>query len=315
MKKSIDNNFLLKVLEEAVLKAGDFALNFTKKKEEFCFWEKNKTTGTDGYKKEKSLVSTIDFKVQKIITDYISDKVSDTSNLGLLAEEQDAELKKFNVNNIFTPGKYTILIDPIDGTANYCQRFLNNGKPSAKHNFWSVSVALLNGKETIGGIIYYPALKKLLLKTCKGHGLWLNKKRIFLDNYLENFKPNNPIRVSGTIKDSFRKNFKYIPEYGSFTVSFLGLLKGGIRNSKIYIPELNCIPKIKAYIGKNIDILDLGCCELAYIEAGGEIFDKELNSISMFDHLDRFHHQFIIRKSFVMTSSNKYASKLINFYT
>lgn len=297
MKNKIDHKSLLKVLEEAVLQAGDFALNFPTGNKNLVFKKKHQALGTKGYRKEKALVSEVDFKVQKIITDYISGQFSDTSEIGLLTEEYDSDLEKFNTDNLFLPRKYTILIDPIDGTANYCQRFPTTAR------FWSVSVALAFGKEIIGGVIYYPDLGKLLLKTCKDEGLWLNGKLVILDNPVENFKPSDPIRVSGTIREKNRKKFRNIPHFGSFTVCFLGLLKGGMKNSKKYTPELNSIPTIKAYIGQNIDILDLGCCALAYKEAGGKILNGKHDQIHDIP-LNELNSEFNLKKSFVMAAVN-----------
>lgn len=59
------------------------------------------------------------------------------------------------------------LVDPLDGTNNYM-----NDLP-----FYAVSVALVQGKKPLAGVVYAPALKKLFLGA-RGKGAYLGKERL-----------------------------------------------------------------------------------------------------------------------------------------
>jgi myo-inositol-1(or 4)-monophosphatase len=59
------------------------------------------------------------------------------------------------------------IIDPLDGTSNYLQHF----------PFWSISIALRQGSETVAGIIYEP-LRDLFFTAERGAGAFRNGTRV-----------------------------------------------------------------------------------------------------------------------------------------
>src|SRR5258708_3553736 len=61
----------------------------------------------------------------------------------------------------------TWIVDPLDGTSNYLQRF----------PVWSISIALRQGKEMIAGVIYEP-LRELFFTAQRGAGAFRNGTRM-----------------------------------------------------------------------------------------------------------------------------------------
>lgn len=80
----------------------------------------------------------------------------------------------------------TWIIDPIDGTANFVR----------KMPITCISVGLVVNKEQVIGIVYNPFLNELY-SAIKGHGAYLNSKRIFCSG------------VEGIIQKKKSKNFDY----------------------------------------------------------------------------------------------------------
>ncbi|HDI72919.1 MAG TPA: inositol monophosphatase, partial [Candidatus Altiarchaeales archaeon] len=89
---------------------------------------------TVGYKKDGSIVTDADIKSEKVIKSILNREFPDYSFLG---EESGMEDRS---------SEYTWLIDPLDGTTNYC----------IKNPFFNVSIALAYKEEPILGVVYYP---------------------------------------------------------------------------------------------------------------------------------------------------------------
>ena len=66
----------------------------------------------------------------------------------------------------------TWIIDPLDGTSNYLQHF----------PFWSISIALRSGGETVLGLIYEP-LRDLFFTAERGAGAFKNGERIRVSSH------------------------------------------------------------------------------------------------------------------------------------
>lgn len=66
----------------------------------------------------------------------------------------------------------TWIIDPLDGTSNYLQHF----------PFWSISIALRSGGETVAGLIYEP-LRELFFTAERGAGAFRNGERIRVSSH------------------------------------------------------------------------------------------------------------------------------------
>ena len=307
MKLPLSLEMLLDTLERGVVDAGNYAhVARADATEPVMDKQFDGESFHDEYVREKMAVSSMDTEVQNHLLSYLIRELPRVDTVGVLAEETDTStvplLGHFSHHELFTAGQYTILIDPIDGSRNYM-----NGSPN-----WSVIAAVLRGREMVGGVIYYPALGAdgILLRTWKGGGMWLNGERVLLDAPQSDFSVEHPIRVSGSLGDqSIRKIFPNIPSYGSFSVAFLGLISGGLCKPDIH--QLSNIPYAKAYVGENIDILDLGCCALAYAEAGGVVADGSGEPIVLFDHAAPSGNRVRIMKFFVMAKHVDYVLSLI----
>lgn len=134
-------------------------------------------------KEDRSLVTDIDKKSEKIIVDIIHDAFP---SHGILAEES---------GNDNSTGEYLWIIDPIDGTHNYIREI----------PLYGVSIGVVHKEHIIAGVIYLPAFDALYVAE-KGSGA---------------FKNNRPIRVSGKADlhectlcydSSFRNNGQYMTD-------------------------------------------------------------------------------------------------------
>ncbi|RLI88201.1 MAG: inositol monophosphatase [Candidatus Altiarchaeales archaeon] len=110
---------------------------------------------TVGYKKDGSIVTDADIKSEKVIKSILNREFPDYSFLG---EESGMEDRS---------SEYTWLIDPLDGTTNYC----------IKNPFFNVSIALAYKEEPILGVVYYPFQDELFYAE-KGRGAHLNDEKI-----------------------------------------------------------------------------------------------------------------------------------------
>jgi myo-inositol-1(or 4)-monophosphatase len=108
------------------------------------------------FKSGHDLVTEMDKKSEEIIIKKI---VESFPNHSIFAEESG--MKK-------NDSEYCWYIDPLDGTNNY----------AAGIAYFSISIALVKGDETIIGVIYNPITKQKF-SAVKGQGAFLNGKTIF----------------------------------------------------------------------------------------------------------------------------------------
>lgn len=107
------------------------------------------------FKEDTSIVTQSDKESEEIIKKILARDFPDYSIIG----EETGMTKNSGVR--------TWCIDPIDGTRNFA-----NGIP-----FFAISIALINEKEPIVGVIYNPTTKSLFYAE-KGKGAYLNDKKI-----------------------------------------------------------------------------------------------------------------------------------------
>jgi myo-inositol-1(or 4)-monophosphatase len=131
-----------------------FVTNLAKKAGKIAmqgFHKKKKLSYKTGYE----VVTQYDHKVEKMLVKEIRKKYPDHNILG-----EEFEYEK-------TDSKYTWVIDPIDGTANYAR-----GIP-----IFSVSICLLEKNEPILNVTYDPTRDHMYYAK-KGKGAFLNNKRL-----------------------------------------------------------------------------------------------------------------------------------------
>lgn len=285
-------HFHTNLLKRVVIKAGDYALemqNKIRKENRFNFQGNN-------YLNEKNAFSKVDYEVQDMIIKEFVDVFSE--KVGLIVEEKidDSILEKFSHFGQLSENKYTIILDPIDGTKNY-----NEGR-----KFWGISFSIFYGNEPVYGIIYYPAFN-IILEAEKNKGLKINGELVNIINNIE-YENHHLIRLSGSLKDKKEKMKKRFPEdnlnYGSLVCTFLSMIS---ENSNNFYGKKG----YNSYVGGNSFIWDLGSCSLAWKEAGGVVTDWKGNHINPFSDIDKNMKQKI---PFIMAPNIYYANKLILFF-
>ncbi len=104
-------------------------------------------------KADKDLVTEVDLYVEKYLIKNLS-RIE--PSFGFMAEEENT--KRPN-------GLYYWVIDPIDGTNNYAHTY----------PFFCISIALVEGKRPIMGIVYDPVRDEMFWAGNDGQGAFLNK--------------------------------------------------------------------------------------------------------------------------------------------
>lgn len=112
------------------------------------------------FKNRKDIVTTTDKKVEELIIRRISRQYPSHDILG-----EETGRSRARMSN--PSEKYLWIIDPIDGTTSFF-----HDQP-----FYSISIALKKGEQTVIGGVYAPALDQLFLAQ-KGSGAFLNGKPI-----------------------------------------------------------------------------------------------------------------------------------------
>jgi myo-inositol-1(or 4)-monophosphatase len=116
-------------------------------------------SATVSEKSNKDLVTDADVAAQQVIQAVITKSFPDHAFVG---EEADANKDLSKLSD-----RLCWVVDPIDGTANYVHR-LNN---------FAVSIAVAKGMQSLVGVVYDP-MSDEMFTAVKGHGAWLNDRRI-----------------------------------------------------------------------------------------------------------------------------------------
>ncbi|MBN1149597.1 hypothetical protein JXA84_00065 [candidate division WOR-3 bacterium] len=282
-----------------VKKAGKIALQYG---ENLSVKQKSMDTALDAEKsffEEKSVVTEADLAVQDYLISEISKEYP--GKMDVIAEE----ISSFYPKNAFLSWckieKYTLLIDPIDGTKNYADWTKDRSK---KSKLWAVSLCVLKNTDPFFGIMHFPCLgEDSCIITGKGKKTLFNNTEIRI-NSDKAFNENDVGRISTVMGESGRKLNDFLQRNsfnpGSFTGTFLALLLNTSFEKAEFYPLLKELPPYAFYAGKNIDILDLSCSTLAYKEAGGLVCDSSGKEINPFDFVvkNEARSAFIVDKNF-----------------
>jgi len=188
-------------------------------------------------KSDRNLVTDIDLKADKVITEKIRKYFSSDN---ILSEE--SSLSNFESD-------YTWIIDPLDGTHNYIHNI----------DIFGVSVAVAYKDEGIIGIIYMPLTNELYVAQ-KDKGAFCNNKRIQVsDRDIKNATMvyDSSIRLD---KESMLKNLSVLTDK-VFNIRMLGCTV----RSLSYIAE----GKAEMEIEYNDEVWDYAAGLLLVEEAGG----------------------------------------------
>lgn len=263
--------------------------------------EKTIDTTDQDVQREKRAFSVIDSIVQNMIVENLGSEFPKQMNI--VVEEKDETGQKlieryFLKNNALEEGTQTLVIDPIDGSAN----FLDQG------DFWAVSIALLSGTEAVHGAMYFPNLN-ILLAAEKDQGTSLNGKRLTISPELA-FAPEQPVRISGSIGEKAKDWIAHTTKNrhtGSLCTTFLSLLATVCSD-----PLAPLLPPCYAYIGGNALLYDLGAGPLLWQEAGGVIGDLAGNAINPYATVSSDQvGDLRVKKIFLMTPNIEYGEGLL----
>ncbi|MFT4304338.1 MAG: inositol monophosphatase family protein [Candidatus Woesearchaeota archaeon] len=254
----------------------------------------------------KSSFSYVDATVQRLIIDEV---LKLYPKMGVICEEK---LEDFpNHLGLLVEGKYTLIIDPIDGTRNYLAKTPDNefhNELKNKYNYWGVSVAIAYGNEIIAGVINYPALN-IVLKTIKGNGTFINNQQIRLNKNLV-FSEIDPIHTSsfaGITEPHLWGSFPDVRDLltSASVTNFLCLLNG---SSKEHVSYIDNFPKFKAFIARDVTAWDTGCIPLAYQEAGGIVVDELGEDINPFMYIknDPKRKEIVLNTKFMLVPNQNY---------
>lgn len=197
----------------------------------------------------------IDIKsgVADLVTEY--DKgIQEQLKVGLKSILPEAKfIGEEGSNDELTDEGYAFIVDPIDGTTNFVKDY----------HMSAISVALLNGKDVVAGVVYNPYLDETFY-AIKGEGAFCNGKRISVSS-----QPIDKALVifgsSPYDKSLFPKTIEVLSEY------FYKVLD--IRRSGSAALDLCCIASGRAdlFFELQISPWDFAAGKLLVEEAGGVV--------------------------------------------
>ena len=196
--------------------------------------------------------------VQKERMDYASEVDSDAEKViikelrraypdyGFVGEESGAQIN----------GRYTFVIDPLDGTSNYLRGFPH----------YCVSIALVDNGEPIDAVIFDP-LRNELFTASRGGGAVLNDKKIRVADRKDlggtvvctGFPPRERARASAQLKclDSLLVQAEDVRRTGSAALDLAYVACG----------------RLDAYFEAGVKAWDIAAGVLLVREAGGKVCD------------------------------------------
>ncbi|MFN3871878.1 MAG: inositol monophosphatase family protein [Ignavibacterium sp.] len=202
----------------------------------------------------KNLVTEIDKKSEKAITDFIRKKYPSHS---ILAEE-GGESK--------SSSEYLWVIDPLDGTTNFA-----HGLP-----IFSVSIGLQYKGETVAGVVY-DVMRDVIYSAEKGSGAFENGKKISVNS--------NEIIEESLLVTGFPYNVAENPE--KVFERFIEMLKVARAVRRLGSAAIDfCYVANGVFDGfweVHLNPWDICAGKLIVEEAGGKVTDFNGNQISIFN--------------------------------
>lgn len=156
------------------------------------------------------------------------------------------------------------VLDPVDGTTNLIHDYKNS----------AISLALLDKKEVIAGIIYDPYLNEMYFAE-KGKGAYLNEQPIHVSNAKSMSESLIAIGTSPYYKNEAADNFK---TFEKIYMDCQDIRRTG--SAALDLAHIAC-GRIEGYLEKKLKIWDFAAGALIVREAGGCVFDYEGNDRTM----------------------------------
>jgi len=234
---------LINLVDAAVL-AKEWALNAGKMQKEKLrnkdFKVNTKSTVTD-------LVTEIDLLSEEMIRAKIEKNYPDHNIMG---EESDFADKN---------SKYTWVIDPLDGTNNY----------ASSYPIYCVSIALKYKAEVVMGVIYVPELDEIY-SAVKGEGAYKSGTEIKISNKTA---LTSALVATGFPYDKKDSKINNLAPFNKILKEIRGVRRSG---SAAFDLVSVASGRIDAYWEFKLKEWDLAAGELIVREAGGEIYQTEI---------------------------------------
>lgn len=188
-----------------------------------------------------------------LVTEY-DKRIQDQLFVGLKKLLPEAKfIGEEGSNQELTETGYAFIVDPIDGTTNFIKDY----------HMSAISVALLNGKEVIVGVIYNPYLDELFYAT-KGSGAYCNGKRISVSS-----QPiSNALILFGSSpydKNLFTRTIEILAEYFN---KALDIRRSG--SATLDLCSVAC-GRAELYFELQVSPWDFAAGKLLVEEAGGVV--------------------------------------------
>ena len=209
-----------------------------------------------GQVKEKGVydfVTAVDEAVQHYLQTELQKLYPEIQFLGEESSDENVDLDK-----------PVWVLDPVDGTTNLIHDYKNS----------AISVALLEHREVIAGIIYDPYLDEMYF-TQKGEGAFLNGTAIHVSNAKTMSESLIAIGLSPYYKSEAATNFQ---TFEKIYMDCQDLRRTG--SAALDLAHIAC-GRIEAYLEKKLKIWDYAAGTLLVREAGGVVLDYEGNERMM----------------------------------
>ena len=206
--------------------------------------------------KEKGMcdfVTAVDEAVQNFIQKELQLLYSDILFMGEESTEASIDMNRL-----------VWVLDPVDGTTNLIHDYKNS----------AISLALLDKKEVIAGIIYDPYLDEMYFAE-KGKGAYLNEQPIHVSNAKSISESLIAIGTSPYYKNEAADNFK---TFEKIYMDCQDIRRTG--SAALDLAHIAC-GRIEGYLEKKLKIWDFAAGALIVREAGGCVFDYEGNDRTM----------------------------------
>ena len=195
-------------------------------------------------KGHNDLLSYVDEESEKMLVAHLSQLMLDA---GFLTEEAP---------HITGKNDYTWAIDPIDGTTNFVHSL----------PFFSISVALQQGEETLAGYVYEVMHEEMFVAR-KGMGASLNGKAIRVSQVA---MLSESLLATGIPSRCFDGLDAYLEMLRAFVLSTQGLRRmGSAALDLAYVSS----GRVEGFFERGLSIWDVAAGILLVQEAGGEVSD------------------------------------------
>lgn len=156
------------------------------------------------------------------------------------------------------------VLDPVDGTTNLIHNY----------HYSAISLALLDGGESVLGIVYAPYSDEMYLAQ-KGKGSYLNGQKIHVSEAKTMKESLISVGTSPYYKDEAEENFKI---FMHIFKDCQDIRRGGC--ASLDMAYVAC-GRIDGYIENHLILWDYAAGTLIAREAGGEVLDYEGENLSL----------------------------------